>query len=80
MGSFTENGLAEVEKDGKWGYIDEKGEEVISCQYDDVGSFTENGLAAVQKGDTWSYIDTTGEEVISLPEEIVEAGRFKKVE
>lgn len=29
---------------------------------------------------TWNYIDTTGKEVISLPEEIVEAERFKKVE
>ncbi len=29
---------------------------------------------------TWSYIDATGKEVISLPEEIVEAERFEKVE
>ena len=63
------------------GYINKKGEEVISCQYEDAWSFTENGLAAVQKGDNiWSYIDATGKEVISLPEEIMEANYFVKVE
>ncbi len=26
--------LAVVEKDGKWGFIDKKGKEVIKCKYD----------------------------------------------
>lgn len=47
----------------------------------DESVLTENGLAAVQKGDNiWSYIDATGKEVISLPEEIMEANYFVKVE
>ena len=72
-----------VKKGRKWGYINEQGEEVIPCQYEDVeypSQFSENGLVLVKKENTWIYIDATGKEVISLPEEIVEAKRFKKVE
>lgn len=60
----------------KWGYINEKGEEVIKCQYDSAYSFGENGLAAVKKqvgfyedGEPeykWGYINEKGEEVIEL--------------
>ena len=38
-------GMAQVKNnEGKWGFVNEAGEEVIPCQYEDVGSFTENGL------------------------------------
>lgn len=46
--AFSE-GLAAVHRDGKWGYINLKGEEVITCQFSDtykVGQFAE-GLACV---------------------------------
>lgn len=46
--AFSE-GLAAVRRDGKWGYINLKGEEVIPCQFSDVfppGQFSE-GLACV---------------------------------
>ena len=79
--------------------LNEKGKEIIPCEYDVIGGdkimgsyyihVSENGLIPVgmkQEGSTeednytWSYIDATGKEVISLPEEIVEAERFEKVE
>lgn len=46
--AFSE-GLAAVHRDGKWGYINLKGEEVIPCQFSDtykVGQFSE-GVACV---------------------------------
>ncbi|MCM1293315.1 MAG: WG repeat-containing protein [Bacteroides sp.] len=46
--AFSE-GMAAVRRDGKWGYINLKGEEVIPCQFSDdfpVGQFSE-GLACV---------------------------------
>lgn len=46
--AFSE-GLAAVRRDGKWGYINLKGEEVIPCQFSDIfppGQFSE-GLACV---------------------------------
>lgn len=73
--------LAAVQnEEGKWGYIDEKANEVIECQYDVACPFNENGLAAVgqKNGDTYSYygesydlyewmlIDTRGKETGSL--------------
>ena len=57
------NGLARVSRNGKWGYINFQGEEVIPCQYNQVSSFSE-GLAYIRRGDLWGYIDKTGQEVI----------------
>lgn len=34
MGSYSD-GLIAVKKEGKWGYINENGEEIIPCEYDD---------------------------------------------
>lgn len=58
-------GRARVSKDGKWGYIDRQGNEVIACTYRMADDFSD-GLAAVsQKGgmgyeSIYCYIDTTG--------------------
>lgn len=42
--------LARVKKDGKYGFIDTKGETIIDFQYDGGASF-HNNLAYVVKGD-----------------------------
>ena len=76
--------LAEVMKDGKtvrrWGYINRKGELVVSPRYKSVGKFSE-GLAVVKTGFNdpryvpegeeyepakWGYIDKHGKVVIEL--------------
>lgn len=59
---FSE-GYAIVRKDGKYGFINIKGEEVIPCKYENARSFSE-GLAAVQKNNKWGFVNTNGEEVI----------------
>ena len=52
-----------VVREGKWGYIDKTGREVIPCKYDNAWSFCE-GLVVVMKSDKYGYIDKTGREVI----------------
>ena len=49
--------------DGKWGFIDKEGTQVIEPSYDEAKSFS-NGLAAVKKGDKWGFINTSGTLVI----------------
>lgn len=65
--SWTEfsEGLAPVEKNGKYGYIDSNGKVVIPLQYDWCDKFSE-GLGPVGKDGKYGYIDRTGKMVLSL--------------
>lgn len=45
--------------EGKWGFIDESGTEVVPVIYDEVGNYSE-GLALVKLGDKRFFIDKTG--------------------
>ena len=63
-GSFAA-GLAPVEKDGKWGFIDANNREVIAPQYDYAHNF-DRGKAIVQQGDFYGVIDPQGTTVIPL--------------
>lgn len=60
--SFSE-GMAPASKDGKWGFIDKKGNVVIDFQYDGAMPFSE-GRALVLKDDYMGFIDKKGNEVI----------------
>lgn len=58
---FSED-RALVKRDGKYGYIDENGDEVIPCQFGDIGLFKNNGyfhekLAVVRVGDAGKGFD-----------------------
>lgn len=61
---FSE-GLAAVlvpvtgQRDGRWGFIDTRGNMVIKPGYDQVRPFR-NGLAAAQRKGKWGYIDASG--------------------
>jgi outer membrane protein assembly factor BamD (BamD/ComL family) len=57
-------GLIAVSKNGKWGFIDEKGDLVIPLIYSNVSLFQEE-LAAVERNGKWHFIDKTGSEIIS---------------
>lgn len=61
-GDFSE-GLAAVQKDGKWGYIDKTGKMTIEPQWESAHAFV-NGLAMVvekvSSEDKFGYIDTAG--------------------
>jgi len=45
--------LKQVEKNRKWGFIDDFGREIIPCIYDDSKPF-DNGLSAIYVGGKWS--------------------------
>ncbi len=59
---FSE-GLAPFERDGKTGYLDREGREVIEPRFQAGEPFSE-GLAAVKRDGRWGYIDREGREVI----------------
>lgn len=67
--------LKPVEREGKWGFADLAGKDVISAQYDEAGFFSE-GLAGVRLGDKWGFVDKTGKLVINIKYD--EAGFFSK--
>lgn len=57
------DGLMIVKKNGKYGYLNTKLEEVIPCQFEEARPF-DDGLAAVKKDKMWGFIDKKGENVI----------------
>jgi len=69
---FSE-GLARVEKDRYWGFINKEGEEVIPLKYDGVGNFREGlaGLAKVLKDGKYGFINKKSDEVIPLKYDFV---------
>lgn len=60
--SFFE-GLAAVENNYKWGYIDQSGRVIIKLQFDSAVEFSE-GLAALELNYKSGYINKSGEFVI----------------
>lgn len=60
---FTDDQYAAVCMNGKWGFVNEDGELIIECTYDDAQSF-QNGFAAVCVDEKWGYIDENGHLVI----------------
>lgn len=60
---FSE-GLAAIERSGKWGYIDPKGEQVIRPRFEAARPFSE-AVAAVKSAGKWGYVDRSGRWVIS---------------
>ena len=60
---FSNEGYAAVRKNGKWGFIDTNGNEVIPFYFDDALSFGQH-LAAIKIGEFWGYISLYGYVVI----------------
>ena len=58
-------GLAAIQLNRKWGYIDTDGREICPIKYDDIGYF-KGGIAVVNLNKKWGFIDKTGKEVIPL--------------
>ncbi len=62
-GLYFSEGLAAVKFSGKWGFIDNKGNEIVPCIYNRVEDFQE-GLAGVNLNGKWGFIDKQGNKVI----------------
>ena len=75
IGEFK-NGLALVQKGELFGYINEKFEEIIPCQWKYARAFSE-GMAAIHQDKQWHFIDTSGKIVLTLNENIRNVGAFK---
>ncbi len=60
---LTKDGFIAVCINGLWGFVDEKGEEVIKAEYEMARSFS-NGVAAVCKDGLWGFIDKENSVVI----------------
>ncbi|MDP8078951.1 WG repeat-containing protein [Phocoenobacter skyensis] len=58
--------LKPIEKNGKYGFVNSKGNIVIPLEYDEAYSFSENGLAAIEKNGKWGFINSKGKIVIPL--------------
>ena len=73
--SFCE-GLAKIEKDGKWGFIDKTGTEVVSCVYELAWDFDNTlcgyydeikyceGYVKVKKDGKWGLLDDEDNEIL----------------
>lgn len=59
-----QDGLFEIERDGKWGLIDENGAEVLPFQYDAI-RIDEDGLIAAEQGDQYHLLNRNGQEICS---------------
>ena len=64
VGEFSE-GLALIEQNGKYGYIDTQGNIAIAPQYDEAGNFSEGLVAVVLDGKSF-FIDGAGKVAIAL--------------
>ena len=67
------DGLAPVKLNGKYGFIDKTGSEVIPLIYEGASTFSE-GLAVVKTNGKYGFIDKKGKLVI--PAKFEDAGRF----
>ena len=75
------------DKNGKYGFKNEKGMVVVAAKYDYARSSTTEGLALVNsggeklglgyEGGSWSYVDLSGKEVIRLGNEFYKASNFQ---
>lgn len=57
------DGMAIINKNGKYGFVNEKGIEIVPPEYDEVDVFHE-GRARFRKGKKWGFLDTNGNEIV----------------
>ncbi len=62
---FSQGLLAVQDADEKWGYLNEKGDLAIECQFDGARPFNEKGRAVVEQDDAYFFINKKGERVDS---------------
>lgn len=67
ISSYFSEGLATIRRDGKYGYIDNTGELVIPCSWDDADTFFD-GVAKVKLGNSFFCINKEGENLFSYTE------------
>src|SRR2546423_10475579 len=74
--AYEQGALFPVRQNGKWGYINARGDLIINPQYDDAWEVSE-GLAYVRAGTKRGLIDRSGSMVIDL-HQLAFAGNFSE--
>ena len=81
-GGFDEDfhkGFPRVKLNGKWGFVDATGKEVVPLKYDYAGFFQEQeGLAPVYLNNKRGFVDVTGKEVVPLKYDRCSQSSFDK--
>lgn len=62
---FYEEGPGAVCQNGRWGFVDRQGQEIISPVFEDADSF-QRGYAPVKKNGLWGYTGEDGEILIDF--------------
>ena len=76
MYPYFGDGLINVAKAGKWGYIDKTGKIMIPFQYDHASAFYKNATL-VKKNNEWFYINRQGKKI---PEpQLIESSSSKEL-
>jgi hypothetical protein len=75
VGDFS-NGMADVRKDGLWGFIDMNGDEIIHCQYKNRNSFSEDRVLVVKENNNEIYLNKNGSQAIRF--EYNQCGNFSE--
>jgi hypothetical protein len=65
-GNGYNNGLALIQKNRLYGYIDTKGNEITGYIYNDAFTFTEQGHGIVSKNRKWGIINYKGETILDF--------------
>ncbi|MBQ4226669.1 MAG: WG repeat-containing protein, partial [Clostridia bacterium] len=68
-------GLYRAQQNGLWGLVDDEGDLIAPCAYDEIGYFPEAGLAWVRQGEKYGYIDKAG--TLAIPCAFDYAGDFR---
>ncbi len=61
---FKENTLFMKKENGKYGFVNSQGEQVVECKYDDATEQNAEGFAGIKENGKWGSIDKNGEVVI----------------
>src|SRR5260221_5133279 len=77
VGDFS-SGLARVQKENKWGFIDATGKTIIKFQYKNANDFAEGLAPVMTENNLWGYIDATGKFILSP--EYLQALQFRNGE
>ncbi len=67
-----ERTLRPEERNNRFGFVDEDGNEVIKFKYQNAKPFSSDGLAAVNANGSWGYINTSGVLVIPYQYEVAQ--------
>lgn len=75
IGSYSKNKMAPFKRNRMWGYLNDKGIEIIAPKFQEAKSFSSTeGLAPVKSNGKWGFINKLG--IVKIPYKFDEVGGF----